>query len=135
MEQNQDLSNRFAPAQATRLGKRSEDTSVRTNLGNKWCWSNWISACKMLQRVHRREITQSNPNIFQTEASGKTTAFGTDIVTEGDSVAIPYKVRNCVFRKQFFFHPSPTLERAETSPGDSGIGTGVSSHKNQKYNP
>lgn len=24
------------------------------------------------------------------------------------------------FESSFFFHPSPTLERAETSPGDSG---------------
>lgn len=52
------------------------------------------------------------------EASSKATALATDIATGGDSVAIPYKVS--------FVHTSPTLERAETSPGDSGVGTGVS---------
>ena len=53
------------------------------------------------------------------EASGKATTLARDIATGGDSVSVPYKVS--------FVHTSPMLERVETSPGDSGVGTGVSS--------
>lgn len=58
------------------------------------------------------------------EASGKARSLATDIATGEDSVTIPFK--------SSFVHTSLTLERAETSPGDSGVGTGMSFQEKSK---